>query len=149
MKVIHIVLEISLAFYSFLEIDTVWSLCLSCCPDILMTDGTQKPSSTSTSQAALQNLQPASAPSNSMKKMGYLSHFHWTHAVIAVGLLAASGAGTAVLFKVLHSKELSIYHANPYHIVLFLLSIPHFFSVDLFFISETSQTFICGGSVYY
>ncbi|XP_006347457.1 peroxisomal membrane protein PEX14-like isoform X2 [Solanum tuberosum] len=62
-------------------------------------DGTQKPSSTSTPQAALQNLQPASAPSNSMTKMGYLSHFHWTHAVIAVGLLAASGAGTAVLFK--------------------------------------------------
>ncbi|XP_027773474.1 peroxisomal membrane protein PEX14 isoform X2 [Solanum pennellii] len=62
-------------------------------------DGTQKPSSTSTPQAALQNLQLASAPSNSMKKMGYLSHFHWTHAVIAVGLLAASGAGTAVLFK--------------------------------------------------
>ncbi|KAL3366744.1 hypothetical protein AABB24_011451 [Solanum stoloniferum] len=62
-------------------------------------DGTQKPPSTSTPQAALQNLQPASAPSNSMTKMGYLSHFHWTHAVIAVGLLAASGAGTAVLFK--------------------------------------------------
>lgn len=62
-------------------------------------DGTQKPSSTSPPQAALQNLQPASAPSNSMTKTGYLSHFRWTHAVIAIGLLAASGAGTAVLFK--------------------------------------------------
>ncbi|XP_016470917.1 peroxisomal membrane protein PEX14 isoform X2 [Nicotiana tabacum] len=62
-------------------------------------DGKLKPSSTSAPQVALQNMQPASAtPSNSMK-MGYLSHFHWTHAVIAVGLLAASGAGTAVLFK--------------------------------------------------
>ncbi|XP_033508290.1 peroxisomal membrane protein PEX14-like isoform X1 [Nicotiana tomentosiformis] len=63
-------------------------------------DGKLKPSSTSPPQAALQNMQPASAtPSNSMTKMGYLSHFRWTHAVIAVGLLAASGAGTAVLFK--------------------------------------------------
>ncbi|PHT79716.1 Peroxisomal membrane protein PEX14 [Capsicum annuum] len=62
-------------------------------------DGTQKPSSTSPPQAALQNLQSASAPSNSMTKAGYLSHFRWTHAVIAIGLLAASGAGTAVLFK--------------------------------------------------
>lgn len=51
-----------------------------------------------------------------MTKMGYLSHFHWTHAVIAVGLLAASGAGTAVLFKVMHSKEPPICHASWYHI---------------------------------
>ncbi|KAK4370830.1 hypothetical protein RND71_010305 [Anisodus tanguticus] len=61
-------------------------------------DGKQQPSSTRPPQAAVQNLQPASAPSNSMTKKGYLS-FHWTHAVIAVGFLAASGAGTAVLFK--------------------------------------------------
>ncbi|XP_060170460.1 peroxisomal membrane protein PEX14-like [Lycium barbarum] len=62
-------------------------------------DGKQQPSSASPPQAAIQNLQPASATSNSMTKRGYLSHFHWTHAVVAVGFLAASGAGTAVLFK--------------------------------------------------
>ncbi|KAK4375652.1 hypothetical protein RND71_006329 [Anisodus tanguticus] len=62
-------------------------------------DGKQLPSSTSPPQAAVQNLQPGSAPTNSMTKTGYLYHFHWTHAVIAVGFLAASGAGTAVLFK--------------------------------------------------
>lgn len=105
------------------EIDNVWSLYLSCfSSDILMTDGTQKPSSTSLPQAALQNLQSASAPSNSMTKAGYLSHFRWTHAVIAIGLLAASGAGTAVLFKVLHSKEPPIYHAVG---TMFVLSIPY------------------------
>lgn len=90
-----------------------------------MADGTQKPSSTSPPQAALQNLQPASAPSNSMTKTGYLSHFRWTHAVIAIGLLAASGAGTAVLFKVLHSIEPPIYHASWYHACTVLSHISH------------------------
>nr|XP_033507984.1 peroxisomal membrane protein PEX14 isoform X4 [Nicotiana tomentosiformis] len=59
----------------------------------------KSPTSTQT-LAASQNLQSVSAlQSNTMKKMGYFSHFHWTHAVMAVGILAASGAGTALLFK--------------------------------------------------
>ncbi|KAM3380920.1 hypothetical protein P3S68_006493 [Capsicum galapagoense] len=50
--------------------------------------------------SASQNLQPASAlQSNTVRKMGYFSHFHWTHAVMALGILAASGAGTALLLK--------------------------------------------------
>ncbi|MCD9645339.1 hypothetical protein HAX54_034194 [Datura stramonium] len=59
-----------------------------------------KSSSTTQPLAASQNLQPASAlQSNTVRKMGYFSHFHWTHAVMAVGILAASGAATALLFK--------------------------------------------------
>lgn len=45
----------------------------------------------------------AAAPSGVMKTMsGY--RFHWTHAVYAIGLLAASGAGSVVIFKV-QAKE--------------------------------------------
>ncbi|KAL3343027.1 hypothetical protein AABB24_026865 [Solanum stoloniferum] len=59
-----------------------------------------KSSSTTRSLSASQNLQSASAQqSNTMRKMGYFSHFHWTHAVKAVGIMAASGAGTALLLK--------------------------------------------------
>ncbi|XP_060204847.1 peroxisomal membrane protein PEX14-like isoform X3 [Lycium barbarum] len=59
-----------------------------------------KSSSTTQPLTASQNLQPVSAlQSNTVRKMGYFSHFHWTHAVMAVGILAASGAGTALLFK--------------------------------------------------
>ncbi|XP_015163168.1 peroxisomal membrane protein PEX14 [Solanum tuberosum] len=54
-----------------------------------------KSSSTTQALSASQNLQSASAQqSNTMRKMGYFSHFHWTHAV-----MAASGAGTALLLK--------------------------------------------------
>lgn len=60
-----------------------------------------KSSSTTQALSASQNLQSASAQqSNTMRKMGYFSHFHWTHAVMAVGIMAASGAGTALLLKV-------------------------------------------------
>lgn len=56
------------------------------------------------SQAPTQALQPqpagaaptAVSPASTMM----MSRFHWYHAVLAVGLLAASGAGTAVFFKV-------------------------------------------------
>ncbi|TMX02795.1 hypothetical protein EJD97_019850 [Solanum chilense] len=62
----------------------------------------EKVKSPSTTQAlsASQNLQFASAQqSNTMRKRGYFSHFHWIHAVMAVGIMAASGAGTALLLK--------------------------------------------------
>ncbi|KAL3374752.1 hypothetical protein AABB24_006311 [Solanum stoloniferum] len=59
-----------------------------------------KSSSTTQALSASQNLQSASAiQSNTMRKMGYFSHFHWTNAVMAVGIMAASGAGTALLLK--------------------------------------------------
>lgn len=52
-------------------------------------------------QAPTQVLQPAAVvPAGSASRIGMLSQFHWYHAVLAVGVLAASGAGTAVLFKV-------------------------------------------------
>ncbi|XP_015067399.1 peroxisomal membrane protein PEX14-like [Solanum pennellii] len=62
----------------------------------------EKVKSPSTTQAlsASQNLQFASAQqSTTMRKRGYFSHFHWIHAVMAVGIMAASGAGTALLLK--------------------------------------------------
>lgn len=54
-------------------------------------------------QVATQALQPAAAAPNAAVApartlMG--SQFHWYHAVVAVGVLAASGAGTALLIKV-------------------------------------------------
>ncbi|KAL6010968.1 hypothetical protein ACLOJK_001411 [Asimina triloba] len=43
----------------------------------------------------------ATAPIGAVPAASTLQHprFHWSHAVLAVGVLAASGAGTAVLFK--------------------------------------------------
>ncbi|KAK6153316.1 hypothetical protein DH2020_012955 [Rehmannia glutinosa] len=38
-------------------------------------------------------------PINSISKMGTVSRFNWSHALLAVGFLAVSGAGTVVLFK--------------------------------------------------
>ncbi|KAK4350418.1 hypothetical protein RND71_029731 [Anisodus tanguticus] len=59
-----------------------------------------KSSSTSQPLAASQNMQPASAlKSSTMGKMGYFSCFDWTHTIMAVVILAASGAGAALLFK--------------------------------------------------
>ncbi|XP_071709833.1 peroxisomal membrane protein PEX14-like [Rutidosis leptorrhynchoides] len=53
-------------------------------------------------QVATQPLQPAlAAPAAPESKYGSLtgSRFHWSHAILAVGVLAISGAGTAVVFK--------------------------------------------------
>ncbi|EEF52002.1 peroxisomal membrane protein PEX14 [Ricinus communis] len=60
--------------------------------------------STSNIQPASQTqaLQPAAAaPTGAISSAGTLmrTRFHWYHAVFAVGVLAASGAGTAVLIK--------------------------------------------------
>lgn len=50
-------------------------------------------------QSTTQSLQPAAAAT--IAPVGTLARyrFHWSHAILAVGLLAASGAGTAVLIK--------------------------------------------------
>ncbi|GLU20715.1 hypothetical protein SLE2022_368990 [Rubroshorea leprosula] len=61
-------------------------------------DGQMKP----TSNVQTQVPQPAAAaPGAVVSHVGALSpsRFHWYHALLAVGLLAASGAGTAVLIK--------------------------------------------------
>ncbi|KAK1565191.1 hypothetical protein Q3G72_020789 [Acer saccharum] len=64
-------------------------------------DGQVKPSSNIQPQAPTQALQTAAAaPTGAISPSGLmLSRFHWYHAVFAVGLLAVSGAGTAVLIK--------------------------------------------------
>ncbi|KAL0440910.1 UNVERIFIED_CONTAM: Peroxisomal membrane protein PEX14 [Sesamum radiatum] len=63
-------------------------------------DGQVKSSSNVQQQPPAQVAQPTpTGPVSSISKMGTLSRFHWYHAVLAVGFLAASGAGTAVLFK--------------------------------------------------
>ncbi|KAK9278674.1 hypothetical protein L1049_028248 [Liquidambar formosana] len=65
-------------------------------------DGQLKSSSNVQPQAPTQSLQPgAAAPAGAISKAGTLtlSWFHWSHAFIAIGLLAVSGAGTAVLVK--------------------------------------------------
>ena len=68
----------------------------------MQSDGQVKPSSNIQSQPTMQTLQPVAAAPTDIASVGTLarSRFHWYHAVFAVGLLAASGAGTAVLIKV-------------------------------------------------
>ncbi|KAK3224959.1 hypothetical protein Dsin_004821 [Dipteronia sinensis] len=65
-------------------------------------DGQVKSPSNIQPQAPTQALQTAAAaPTGAISPGGSLmrSRFHWYHAVFAVGLLAVSGAGTAVLIK--------------------------------------------------
>ncbi|XP_038684181.1 peroxisomal membrane protein PEX14-like isoform X2 [Tripterygium wilfordii] len=65
-------------------------------------DGQVKPISNVQPQAPIQTLQPAAAaPTRIISSVGTLaqSRFHWYHAILAVGVLAISGAGTAVLIK--------------------------------------------------
>lgn len=69
----------------------------------MVTDGQLKPTSNIQQQAPAQNLQQgASASTGTPTSLITLSRsrFHWSHAFIAIGLLAASSAGTALLFKV-------------------------------------------------
>jgi peroxin-14 len=44
---------------------------------------------------------PAASPAGPVATVGIFSpsRYHWTHAILAVGFLAASGAGTVVIFK--------------------------------------------------
>ncbi|KAI3454501.1 hypothetical protein Pfo_011164 [Paulownia fortunei] len=63
-------------------------------------DGQIQSSSNVQQQPSAQVLQPTPVgPVSSNSKMGTLSQFHWYHAILAVGFLAVSGAGTAVFFK--------------------------------------------------
>ncbi|KAK7265690.1 hypothetical protein RJT34_33313 [Clitoria ternatea] len=65
-------------------------------------DGQLKSSSNIQQQAPQQTLQsgsPASTGVNTSPGTLSRSRFHWSHALIAVGLLAASGAGTAIIIK--------------------------------------------------
>ncbi|KAL3512848.1 hypothetical protein ACH5RR_025565 [Cinchona calisaya] len=69
-------------------------------PVVANQDEQSKSSSTIQPQASTQGLQPpAAASAGSISKLGTLSRFHWSRALLAVGLLTVSGAGTAVLFK--------------------------------------------------
>ncbi|KAL1371619.1 peroxisomal membrane protein PEX14 isoform X4 [Arachis duranensis] len=65
-------------------------------------DGQVKSSSNIQQQAQPQALQPglsASAGVNTSSATLSRSRFHWSHALIAIGVLAASGAGTAIVVK--------------------------------------------------
>ncbi|CAJ1975142.1 unnamed protein product [Sphenostylis stenocarpa] len=65
-------------------------------------DGQLKPSSNIQQQGQPQALQPiVPASAGVITSLGTLSrrHFHWSHALIAVGLLATSGVGTVILIK--------------------------------------------------
>ncbi|XP_057951397.1 peroxisomal membrane protein PEX14 isoform X4 [Malania oleifera] len=65
-------------------------------------DGQLKPSSNVQPQSPAQTLQSAAAaPASVMSTVGTVtkSRFQWSHVFYTVGLLAVSGAGTAVLFK--------------------------------------------------
>ncbi|KAG6401669.1 hypothetical protein SASPL_138533 [Salvia splendens] len=70
-------------------------------PAISSQDGQIKPSLSVQQQPPTQVLQPVGSTS----KIEMLSQFHGYHAILAVGLLAAAGAGTAVFFKVVASEE--------------------------------------------
>ncbi|CAK9166330.1 unnamed protein product [Ilex paraguariensis] len=63
-------------------------------------DSHAKSSANINPQTPSQSLQPAVVtPAGVISKVGTFSRFHWSHALLAVGVLAASGAGAAVLFK--------------------------------------------------
>lgn len=88
-----------------------------------MSDGQVKTSSNVQAQSTTQTLQPAAAaPTNATSSVRTLTgyRFHWSHAIVAVGLLAVSGAGTAILLKVKYSTFLQSRHINCYPHVLML-----------------------------
>ncbi|KAK6249486.1 Peroxisome membrane anchor protein Pex14p [Theobroma cacao] len=70
-------------------------------PASLNQDGQVKPSSSVQTEATMQTPLPVAAAPTGIVSAGTLARrqFHWYHAVFAVGVLAASGAGTAVLIK--------------------------------------------------
>ena len=69
---------------------------------INLTPDGQLKSSNIQQQAQAQTLHPsAPTPAGVISKSGTQYRFHWSHAFLAVGFLAVSGAGTAILFKVL------------------------------------------------
>lgn len=88
---------------------------------VVVSDAELKTQPISQPQAAIQASQPlAAASSGGMNSMsGY--RFHWTHAVYAIGLLAASGAGSAVVFKV-QAKEALVMLCELLRILLYCIS---------------------------
>jgi hypothetical protein len=71
---------------------------------IMLTDGQLKSSSNIQQQPQQQTLQPGLPASTGVNTSpGTLSRarFHWSHALILVGFLTASGAGTVLIIKVL------------------------------------------------
>lgn len=71
---------------------------------IMLTDGQLKSPSNVQQQAQQQTLQPVLPASTGVNtSSGALSRtrFHWSHALMLVGFLTASGAGTVLIIKVL------------------------------------------------
>ncbi|KAL7115257.1 hypothetical protein ACP275_04G173200 [Erythranthe tilingii] len=68
-------------------------------PVVSNRDGQAKSSSNVRPETATQVLQPNPVVPVGRSKMGIVSRFHWSHALLALGFLAASGAGTVVIFK--------------------------------------------------
>lgn len=90
----------------------------------------------------MQTPPPVAAAPTGIVSAGTLAQrqFHWYHAVFAVGVLAASGAGTAVLIKVsisaivsLPKKIVHLYHfifSKIYHMLM--PSLTYIFGCHLF-----------------
>lgn len=93
---------------------------------MILIDG-QPRASPNVQQVQPQTLQPAGAPPSAGTLSRY--RFHWSHAFIAVGLLAASGAGTAVLIKV-YSVNLRVGCSMPCSewYCFYIVAIPYKFS---------------------
>ncbi|KAL8057192.1 hypothetical protein ABFX02_04G168500 [Erythranthe guttata] len=68
-------------------------------PVVSSRDGQAKSSSNIRPETATQVLQSNLVVPVGRSKMGIVSRFHWSHAFLALGFLAASGAGTVVIFK--------------------------------------------------
>lgn len=69
---------------------------------VSLVDGQLKSTTSSQPQVPTQTPQTAVVTTSGVSSLPTLpqSSFHWSHAFLAAGLLAASGVGTAVLFKV-------------------------------------------------
>ncbi|XP_062116276.1 peroxisomal membrane protein PEX14 isoform X2 [Humulus lupulus] len=69
-------------------------------PPSVQTSGVNQDGQKTSSSVQPQTSAPA-APTNAVSQVASVtrSRFHWSHAVLAVGLLAVSGAGTAVIIK--------------------------------------------------
>lgn len=85
------------------EIDEAFRRVPDPSPSVQASGGNQDGQKTSPgiqTQYPVQALQPvAAAPPNAVSPVVSRYRFHWSHAVLAVGFLAASGAGTAVIIK--------------------------------------------------
>lgn len=90
---------------------------------VLLVDGQLKSHTSSQPQVPPQAPQPAAILTSTAATSGptlLQSRFHWSHMLLAVGLLAASGAGTAVLFKVSRADQYSQISFCIHHVHLVL-----------------------------